>query len=349
MKRANGTGTIVKLSGNRRRPYVVRISSRNKYGRIVQNALSYHEKLQEAQKALDEYNRNKAAGIAPAEDKLALTVQEVYNLWSKRKYENAGSASILSYKASWKRVSALGDMKMRSVTIDHLQSIIDQGHIANLSGSSLSNDKNLMRALFRFAMERDIVVKDYSAFIELPSVEAKYKKGAFSDTQVAKLEKMAQAGVPWADTALILCYTGFRIAEFLALSIFSYDKKEECLTGGMKTAAGKNRIVPIHPKIKPFLEVWIAKKGETLICRENGGPVSPSWYREHAFKPIAKQLGAPEATPHWCRHTFASRLHAAGANQLEKKRLLGHSNGDITEHYTHTDIAQLRAAILMLA
>lgn len=66
----------------------------------MQNALSYHEKLQEAQKALDEYNRNKAAGIAPAEDKLALTVQEVYNLWSKRKYENAGSASILSYKAS---------------------------------------------------------------------------------------------------------------------------------------------------------------------------------------------------------------------------------------------------------
>ena len=36
MRRANGTGTIVKLSGNRRRPYAVRVSPKDKYGQIVQ-------------------------------------------------------------------------------------------------------------------------------------------------------------------------------------------------------------------------------------------------------------------------------------------------------------------------
>ena len=60
-------------------------------------------------------------------------------------------------------------------------------------------------------------------------------------------------------------------------------------------------------------------------------------------------IDCPQATPHWCRHTFASRLHAAGAEELAKKRLLGHSDRDITEHYTHTDIEQLKAAIQLLA
>ncbi len=37
MRRANGTGTVVKLSGNRRRPYAVRVSVRDKYGRLAKN------------------------------------------------------------------------------------------------------------------------------------------------------------------------------------------------------------------------------------------------------------------------------------------------------------------------
>ena len=53
MRRANGTGSIVKLSGNRRRPYLVKISARDKDGYVRQVALSYHAKLQEAQEALE--------------------------------------------------------------------------------------------------------------------------------------------------------------------------------------------------------------------------------------------------------------------------------------------------------
>lgn len=65
MRRANGTGSIVKLSGNRRRPYIVKISARDKDGYVRQVALSYHAKLQEAQEALEEYNRKAAAGQTP--------------------------------------------------------------------------------------------------------------------------------------------------------------------------------------------------------------------------------------------------------------------------------------------
>lgn len=93
--------------------------------------------------------------------------------------------------------------------------------------------------------------KDYSAYLDIPSVDPKRKKGAFTDLQMAKLEKLAAEGFPWADTVLMLCYTGFRISEFLALTRFSYNQAENYLQGGTKTRAGKDRIVPVHPKIAP--------------------------------------------------------------------------------------------------
>ena len=112
---------------------------------------------------------------------------------------------------------------MREVSIDHLQGIIDQDEGAGLSKSSINNDKILMKALFRYALERDIVSRDYSDFVQLPGVGPKHEKGAFNDLQVKKLEQLAADGFPWADTVLMLCYTGFRITEFLTLTRFSYD------------------------------------------------------------------------------------------------------------------------------
>ena len=349
MRRANGTGTIIKLGGARRKPYAVRVACRDKFGRVAQKTVSYHEKQKDAQAALDEYNRSRKRGLSPAPDKLAITVQQVYDMWSARKYAKAGGASIASYKASWSRLQQIAPLKMREVTLTHLQGIIDNDEAGGLSKSSTNNDKTLMRALFKFAMERDIITKDYSAFVEMPSIGAKIEKGAFDDLQMQKLEQLAADGFPWADTVLMLCYTGFRITEFLTLTRFSYDAEGDYLTGGIKTAAGKNRTVPVHPKIKPYLLAWIDKSGDAIICSEKGKPVADQKYRDKLFKPVMNAIGCPQATPHWCRHTFASRLHAAGAEELAKKRLLGHSDRDVTEHYTHTDIEQLKAAIQLLA
>lgn len=350
MKRANGTGSIVRLSGNRRKPYCVKVSSRDKWGRIIQRPLSYHARMAEAQEALDEYNHNRAAGLTPKTDKLSITLGEIYDLWSPRKFASGlDQQGVESYQASWLRLSRYKDKHIRDITLDDLQAIIDEDAAGGRSKSTLNNDKILMRALFKYAMKRDIIMKDYSEFVELPTVEAKFEKGALTDLQMHKLEEMAKAGYPWADTVLMLCYTGFRVSEFLALTRFSYDREEDALRGGSKTAAGKNRVLPVHPKIKPYLQTWLAKNGNTIICGEDGHKITAGYYREHLFKPVAEALDLPQATPHWCRHTFSSRLHAAGAPDLDIKRLLGHADGDVTDHYTHTSIEQLRRSLLLLA
>jgi len=351
VKRANGTGSVVKLSGNRRRPYAVKVSGRDRYGRVMQKILSYHGKASEAQAALDAYLHAQEAGTAPAVDKLDVTVGEVFEGWKAREYRKLKPASITSHNAAWnKRVSRFAGRRMRGMTLDDWQSLLDEDEDAGLSQSTINNDAILIKALYSYSMERDIVGKDYSKYLDIPSVGAKKPRDALNDLQVAQLEKLAADGFPWADTALMLCYTGFRVSEFLQLTRFSYHAEEGgYLQGGLKTDAGKNRIVPVHPKIRPYLTRWLEKGGDTIICGRNGKQILPEQYREY-FKAVMEQIGAPEATPHWCRHTFATRLHSAKADPLATKWLLGHSTkSDITAHYTHETIDVLKEAISLMA
>lgn len=351
MKRANGTGSVVKLSGNRRRPYAVKVSGRNSYGHVIQKIISYHERSADAQKALEEYIKAQAAGKAPAVDKLDMTVGDVFEGWKAREYRKLNPSSIRSYNAAWnKRVSRYAGRKMRNMTLDEWQLILDEDEDEGRSQSLINNDAILIKALYSYSMERDIVGKDYSAYLDIPSVGAKRPRDALNDFQVAQLAKLAADGVPYADTALMLCYTGFRVSEFLGLTRFSYHPEEGgYLQGGLKTDAGKNRIVPVHPKIRPYLNAWLAKGGETIICDDAGHAIPGTRYREY-FADLMKQIGAPEATPHWCRHTFATRLHSANADPLTVKWLLGHSTkADITAHYTHETIEVLKSAMKLLA
>ncbi|MBQ6207133.1 MAG: tyrosine-type recombinase/integrase [Oscillospiraceae bacterium] len=351
MRRANGTGTIVKLSGNRRRPYSVRVAQKDKYGRIVQKAIGYFATAKEAQEALDEHNRLKALGLAPAINQMNMTVGQVYEAWSARAFAKISASGVCGYKAAWnQRISRFADRKMRDMTLDEWQSILDMDEKENASQSLINKDVTVIKGLYSYSMERDIVGKDYSAYLDIPSVEPKMKKGILTDLQIAKLEQLAKEGFPWADTVLMLCYTGFRISEFLSLTRFNYHSEYGgYLQGGLKTKAGTNRIVPVHPKIAPYLSHWLEKNTDTIISKD-GKPVRAQWYRKSAFMPVMEALGAAEAPPHWCRHTFATRLHDAGTDPLTTKWLMGHSTeNDITEHYTHETIGVLVKGIRKLA
>lgn len=350
MKRANGTGSIVKLSGHRRNPYSVRVSGTDRFGQIIQKSIGYYRTASEAQEALDEYNRRKKVGETPKTESLNITVQQIYDAWSAHEFKHLKPASVSSHQAAWnQRVSRFSDRKMRDMTLDEWQSILDEDEDAGKSQSLINNDAILIKALYTYAMERDIVMKDYSAYLDIPSVNPKRANGAFSDLQIHELVQLANNGFPWADTALILCYTGFRISELLELTKKSYHEEHGgYLQGGKKTASGKNRIIPVHPKIKPFLANRLLESTDMIISN-NGTSLSSDWYRRNAFPPIATQLNCPNATPHWCRHTFATMLHNAGCDSLTTKWLMGHSTAtDITARYTHENIEKLRQAVLKL-
>ncbi|MEG2001362.1 MAG: site-specific integrase [Evtepia sp.] len=358
MRRTNGTGQIIKLSGKRRRPFAIRFNGGNdpQTGKVILKYISYHETYQEAEIALVDYWRD------PKKiEKASITLQTIFDEWSTIKYKNLDHATKNNYDSAWNYLSKLSHCKVKDIRTGQLQEIIDTATYRPPSkkGEPLKDERPLGRSglekikavatmLFDYAVQNDIIDRNYAKYIQLPRTQ-KIEKECFSEPEVLAIEKAAAQGVPFADVVLVMCYTGFRIEELLTLTPFSYDTKLHTLTGGLKTDAGRDRVVPVGDKILPIIDRWLKKGGSVIFCRENGTRYAQGTFRKTCYYSALEAAGVRRLTPHATRHTFASRLATAGVDSVTIQKLMGHADYAVTANtYTHVDVATLKTAVNQL-
>lgn len=338
MRLPNGYGSVYKLSGNRRRPWVAVVTTGwSEVGKQQRYIIGYFKTRTEALDALAEYNKNP---IGEARDK---TLGELYEKWSASKYPKLDRSTVNGYKAGWKRLQVLADTPIRFIKKSHLQEIIDGMVAEGLSRSTLEKTKTLAVILFDWAIGDEIVSINHGSAVELPAVEKKEKE-TFSEPEILKIVKHGEAGDIWAGTVAILIYTGMRISEMLELTKFSVNRENWTIRGGLKTEAGRNRIIPIHPKIKPFIQYWLSQPGDHLISRD-GKPISANYYRKYLYYPTLERLEVRRLNPHCTRHTFLTMLDKAKVTKKVQQELAGHASYQTTAGYTHPDIDTLREGI----
>lgn len=365
IKRENGMGSVYKRGDVRARPWVAVAPARYELdvktgrSRAVREKLGTFATAQEAKDALEMFRQNPTT-------KVNITFSGVYGEWSTIAFRTISKQTRDNYTAAYAKFSTLYNEKFRELRTGQYQAVIDYYSAPfpavgkdgkpkldktgkpilspALSFSSLSKMKAMLTQLYDYAMQNDIVHKNYASFLTLPKHE-KTAKDCFNAQELQKIEDAAGV-IPHADSILLMCYTGFRIAEFLELRPESYDPDNRTLTGGKKTDAGRNRVVPVHPRVQPILDKKLAMGGETIICDEEGKPFTPDKFRRQCYYPALDALGVRRLTPHATRHTFATRLSAAGARVEDIQALAGHEDYEVTANtYIHQDIATLRRAI----
>ena len=334
-KRENGAGSVHKRKDSRSRPWVaVSPATYDQNGKAKRTIIGHFATSKEAKEALLQYNQ------CPS-DKFNITVAEAYEEWSAVAFRNISKQTRDCYTAAFQKIDRIKTTKLRELRTAHMQQIIDQ-HSA-MSRSTLTKIKLLFSQLMDYGVENDIINKNYAQFIVLPKETTKVKD-CFNDIELKKIENSVST-VPFADIVLAMCYTGFRISEFMELTPFSYNAENGTLTGGKKTEAGKNRVVPVHPKIAPIVSQWIAKGGQTIFCQDNGKPFSAKGFRERFYTAL-EEIGVRKLTPHATRHTFATKLAAAGARPEDIQKILGHAKYDMTANvYIHQNIDTLKNAV----
>ena len=338
MRRANGTGSIYKTSGNRRKPWRAVISrGRNAAGNHTRLTIGYYSTRPEAESAIKKFLD------APVE-KPNITLGELRAEWMARKYQEISKQTQDNYNAAWNALKELEGRKMKDIRSGQLQAALDQ---AAGGESTKKKIRTLAVQLWRYALENDIVEKNYAQFLRVVA-EQKEERKIITAIQRKKLEQAATAGDEFAGTVLILCYTGFRLNEFLGLTPFSLVRDEAgnpiAFQGGLKTAAGKNRIVPIHNKIKPYVFHWLGKGGQYIFCKEGGKRMADTQYRE-LFKKKMAEIGAEGLNPHATRHTFFSMADEAKISPAKIMSIGGHADPTMTKHYTHSEILELIEAV----
>lgn len=331
MKNPNGYGTVTKLSGNRRKPWIVKegISGRQK-------PIGYTATKEEGMILLAQYNNDPWDIEA---DKI--TLQELFDLWEEKRAVKLGTSNRSSLKSAYKHCSKLGKVKYKQIKSYQMQDCIDS---CGCGYSTQGAIKNLWGHLDRFALELDIISKRCSDLLTSDPIPETTKE-IFTDEEVSRLWE--NQNFPWVDSILFFLYTGFRISEMIDLRTETVNLQEWTLTGGTKTAAGKNRLIPIHSKIQSIVQKRFEQSKSGYLFEYNGKKLNQTQYRE--FWAAVMEALKMDHTPHECRHTFRSRLDSAGANKVCIDRLMGHkSKGTGERVYTHKNIEELRLNIELI-
>lgn len=341
MKNPNGYGSVTKLSGNRRRPFWVRKTvGWNEKGYPIYETIGYCASREEGNMLLAEYNRN------PYDiNQAKITLEELYQLWLQKKTSRLNENSVRTLKSAYRHIEQLRAVPYKDIKAVNMQDTIDN---CGLSSSTQQSIKSLWYHLDKLALELDISSKNYSSLITTaPAPET--SRIPFSDDEIKRVWEMYNTPKSelddicseWVDTVLILLYTGLRISEFTTIKTVDVDLEERTIKGGIKTKAGKNRIIPIHSAIFPMVEARYNPAEEFLICG------SPRNYRR-IFEAVMKCLQM-EHTPHECRHTFETRLDSAGANRKCIDLMMGHASRDVGNRvYNHKTLEELHNAIELL-
>ena len=336
MKNPNGYGSVVHLKGNRRNPFVVRKTKGwNNNGYPIYEVVGYFPTREAGMIALAQYN-NDPWDI----DREKTTMEELFRLWVEKKLPKLGTSNRNTLKSAYNHCRLLHKMKYKTIRAFNMQECVDG---CGLSYSTQGQIKNLFGHLDRFALELDIINRCYSDLVTSAPIP-ETSKVPFTDVEVSRLWGISSE--PWVDSVLFFLYSGFRISELLDLRIDNVDMEVGIVRGGTKTKAGKDRIVPLHSKLRDLTCKRISEGGIYLFSYDGNKCCVKRYYG--FWCEIMERLDIKH-TPHECRHTFRSRLDSAGANKRCIDLIMGHKSKDVGERvYTHKTVQELKECIELI-
>jgi integrase len=344
MRNPNGYGSVFKLSGRRRKPFIARKTvGYDDRGYPIYSVIGYYETRSEAMIALANFNGN------PYNVNLAkLTFKQLYSLWSAEYFPKMKPSSKRIYAAAFRHSADLYDLQYSTIRKLHFQRCIDA---CDRGVATKGNMKLLYIQLDKYAYDQDIITKQFSKNLTVGSKTKSEKHRLVTDDEVKAL--WDRQGQPYVDDTLFMLYTGCRLSEMLQIRCRNVNLDDNTMIGGLKTEAGTNRVIPIHDKILPIVKQHLSGSEYLFNYQRNKTLDDPelafvSLYTTR-WKKAMKEYGFNHLT-HDCRHTFISKLDAAGANKVSIDRIVGHVSKTIGERvYTHKTVDDLHEAIRLLS
>lgn len=368
MRLPNGFGSITKLSNPRlRNPYMVRVcTGKTPFGKPILKTLkpkAYFSTYNEAYQALVDYNRN------PYDLDDDITVAELYKKWTDSYFQTLESeSSARTISSAWAYCSSIYTMRAKDVRARHIKGCMEEGYRIETKGKKKGEKifptagtkariKSMFNLMFDYGLEYEIVDRNYARTFDISSDIIKEKEAStrghiiFSDSEMLTLWENVEQ-VKFVDWILIQCYMGWRPQELATLRLDEVNLDQWYMCAGMKTEAGKQRIIPIHSRVRSLVQKnydFALSIGSDYLLNDKGQTHAGSWkltYDKYAkrFNKVIQELNLnPEHRPHDPRMTFITMAKKAGLADAAIKKLAGHKIMDITEStYTDRDIEWLR-------
>lgn len=169
-----------------------------------------------------------------------------------------------------------------------------------------------------------------------------------------------QIGVDWAVFVRLAGYTGARQQEVAKLEWRNVDFDSGKITFN-RSKTGDTHEVPLHASLRSalaqqakrtrkekFVMPQIAAAEERELSKTFREQVLPlvgihQPYSSLEGKGVGRKLA--EYSIHSFRHSLSTWLDEAGVDEMQRMRLIGHEDVDVSRGYTHTDLGKAAAAL----
>lgn len=267
-----------------------------------------------------------------------------------------------------------------------LDDVIVQNYLndkCSCSKSTIKKITDLVRSVLTYAYKKNRIEYDIASMLTLPKskIEEKHIE-VYTDSEVNTLEteikriivsssdKREAALFRYAPAFIILLNTGLRAGELLALTWKHVDLNKNLIyvrqslshirnrdssgkayvdvIGSLKTEKSK-RDVPINSLAREcFLYLKSISDCDYVVNNGHGSFLLLRSFQQ-TFERVCIHVGVPYKGLHALRHTFASRLIAAGVSVKCVSDLLGHTSVVFTlNRYVHSNQDNLRDAVEFL-
>ena len=160
MRKPNGYGSIKKMSGNRRRPFVFVVTKDGK-----QKPMGYFCTQTEAEIYAADYNKKNNRILHGHE----ITFAELFYRWLPFYVDKhqPSKSTISSYHISFRHCLSLHDMSLKKIKYYHLQDIIDTVKRKGLSYSTCKKIRSTISLMYKYALIMEYVDKSYASLLNL--------------------------------------------------------------------------------------------------------------------------------------------------------------------------------------
>ena len=206
-----------------------------------------------------------------------------------------------------------------------------------------SNIKNLCNQLSAYAVDNDIILKNYAANLDPGQTDAPQNPHKVIPVDIMR-KLVRYTNQELADVFAVMLYTGARIDEVLQIKSANVHLDEQYMIGGNKTGAGKERTIPIADHIVPIIKRRLMDGGKNLFSYHTGKRISYDALRYHLVK--FNSENETDVQSHDCRHTFVTAMDKLGVKKALYQKIVGHKGTDVTDSvYTHYSVEEMLEAV----
>ena len=288
---------------------------------------------------------NSANQATPPVPKTSDTVAKAVGEWREHAAVSLKPSTRRSVESHLRRhiLPLLGDCPLTELTVKKMQTFVTTLSSGKRKAKTIENVLLTLSSIMSSARKWGYKVPEVAlSDLSLPR-RVKAKPRCYSEDDMKRI--VSSADEPLGTICFVLCSTGMRIGEVLALRLEDLDFKRQLIhvrssvyagTLGTPKSEASAAPLPMPPALVTRLKTFLASKCYRqnnlglLFANRRGRPFSANKLREKKLRPLLTSLGIPLAGFHAFRHGVATTLIDRGASITTVGAQLRHSDPRIT-------------------